>query len=725
MVNELTIDEKARRIRNMLAKIAGDEGIESVVSRGGSSLKESVGEHDLDTHDVLESVQRLETGRNLNVSDMERLEAIVLPNERPVAYIRRHKYSTIPQTRWRHLNEQDVHDRIEPLFPSIGRIELPGCSIANYFGTAFVVGPNLLMTNRHVARIFCDGVGTKSLRYEPDSAALDFIREDGVSKSAVVRVLNVVMVHPYWDMALLKVETLPIGVEPLKLAVKDPEEYLDQDVIIVGYPARDPRSNLEIQDRIFERKYGVKRLQPGKARAREQFPSFGNKVGAMTHDASTLGGNSGSAVIDVKSGVVIGLHFAGEYLKANYAVPTIALARDSRVVDGNVNFVSRIAADDSLTKGAWTAADRSEAPPNLPDPQPKGSSPQPSVRTTVSVPAPVLIQGGVTLTIPLQVTVSLGSPIAGTQVATVANDRDYASVEKVPVVFPDLASRTGYRADFLGLDDNVSVPMPVLTDKGKIAATKLLAGGKVLHYHKFSIVMHRQRRLAIFTAANVDWRQEKREVGGRKTTRKELNGFEGSTSETWVLDPRIAADAQLPDVFYTKDDGAWDKGHLVRRDDVAYGDDFEDMQMSNGDSFHVTNCSPQTAKFNRPKPSEYNWGALEEMIRKQTSTEKVCIFSGPVFTAEDRFFHCQKLKGQDVSVAIPSRFWKIIVANHAGAPAAFGFILGQDLIDVPLHEELVVPEAWKRFMRPISKIEKLLGGLLKLSFLKDCDEYEG
>ena len=48
----------------------------------------------------------------------------------------------------------------------------------------------------------------------------------------------------------------------------------------------------------------------------------------MTHDASTLGGNSGSAIIDVDSGEVVALHFAGEYLKANYAVPMYELARD-------------------------------------------------------------------------------------------------------------------------------------------------------------------------------------------------------------------------------------------------------------------------------------------------------------------------------------------------------------------------------------------------------------
>jgi Trypsin-like peptidase domain len=75
----------------------------------------------------------------------------------------------------------------------------------------------------------------------------------------------------------------------------------------------------------------VKRLQPGVIRGRAEVQSSGNRVAAITHDASTLGGNSGSPVIDVDTGEVVALHFAGEYLKANYAVPMYELARDPRV----------------------------------------------------------------------------------------------------------------------------------------------------------------------------------------------------------------------------------------------------------------------------------------------------------------------------------------------------------------------------------------------------------
>jgi hypothetical protein len=42
--------------------------------------------------------------------------------------------------------------------------------------------------------------------------------------------------------------------------VRPPEEVVGRNVVVVGYPARDPRSNLELQDKIFEKVYNVKRL---------------------------------------------------------------------------------------------------------------------------------------------------------------------------------------------------------------------------------------------------------------------------------------------------------------------------------------------------------------------------------------------------------------------------------------------------------------------------------
>lgn len=40
----------------------------------------------------------------------------------------------------------------------------------------------------------------------------------------------------------------------------------------------------------------------------------------LTHDCTTLGGNSGSPVLSLESGKVVGLHFAGRFGIGNSAV---------------------------------------------------------------------------------------------------------------------------------------------------------------------------------------------------------------------------------------------------------------------------------------------------------------------------------------------------------------------------------------------------------------------
>ncbi|WP_315816255.1 hypothetical protein [Paraflavitalea speifideaquila] len=63
----------------------------------------------------------------------------------------------------------------------------------------------------------------------------------------------------------------------------------------------------------------VKRLAPGKITNVTPTRIF--------HNCSTLGGCSGSAVIDLNTGNAVGLHFAGRFLQSNYAVPTALLAQ--------------------------------------------------------------------------------------------------------------------------------------------------------------------------------------------------------------------------------------------------------------------------------------------------------------------------------------------------------------------------------------------------------------
>jgi pimeloyl-ACP methyl ester carboxylesterase len=158
------------------------------------------------------------------------------------------------------------------------------------------------------------------------------------------RVVEALIVHPHWDAALFRVEPVDGAAlpEPLKLAQSAPANFGGgalQQIVVVGYPALDSRNNIPEQMNIFRQIFGRKRLMPGYLTGYGDIPTKWNAtLHAATHDASTLGGNSGSAVIDLTSGLVLALHFGGVYLKTNYGVPAWELAQDSRVVEAGVTF---------------------------------------------------------------------------------------------------------------------------------------------------------------------------------------------------------------------------------------------------------------------------------------------------------------------------------------------------------------------------------------------------
>jgi len=420
----------------------------------------------------------------------------------------------------------------------------------------------------------------------------------------------------------------------------------------------------------------------------------------------------------VRSGEVVGLHFAGEYLKANYAVPTYELARDARVVRANLNFAGTLAPTNDW-EPAWQRAEGNETATPPPVNQPAAPPLQSPAASTQTVSASLIV--------PLHITVSFGAPAPTFTV--IADHVPAPAIEAFPMAVPKiyggLEHRKGYQPGFLGLNDGEEVPLPELTSLGAGVVATLADSSAELKYHKFSVVIHKGRRMALFTAANVDWRPDSRLIDGRKPTRKQLTEIPDGSIEQWVTDWRIPEEHQLPDVFFTKDDGAFDKGHLIRRDDVCWGKPFKDMQKSNGDTYHTTNCSPQTANFNRPKPSDEinNWGDLEGLVQKLTKADKAIVFVGPVFEEDDPLFSGRDNSGKTL-VRIPRAFWKILVVKGAAGPEAYGFVLRQDLSAVPLIEGLPIPRQWRRDMRSIEHIEELLHDLAQLKWLKKYDQFD-
>lgn len=410
LIAKLSPEERLERLRTYLQMLAPGDGIESFVeeSRGLESagdFGESVG--GVQAIEGVRAIEKIELGKDIPTEDeFFGLEAIILPRKRPVVNIFNNTFAQ-PPSPWTHLSENAAKKNIETAIRAVGRIEVPGHPRLPYIGTGFVVGEGLIMTNRHVAEIAISGLGRRGLTFRPGfTTQIDFKREINPTDPEPVQLTSVVMIHPYWDMALLKADGLPAEHAMLSLSTEAPEELENHEVAVIGYPAQDIRNDIALQNRIFGGVYDVKRLQPGVLRQRGEIESYGNEVNALTHDCSTLGGNSGSLVVDVETGEIVALHFAGVYLKANYAVPTYELARDGLVVEAGVNFKGSVDVTQDW-EPFWQTADAGESPESdLTTKSKKTGNVQQSLPTNS------------TWTIPLRVTVSLDAPVQGTSIPT-------------------------------------------------------------------------------------------------------------------------------------------------------------------------------------------------------------------------------------------------------------------------------------------------------------------
>jgi endonuclease G len=669
--------EKAKfaRLKRMLSQIAPGNALEALPRPGAEAIErsgfESLGPSNAAA--IESGLQKLAEDRSQEITPSEifGLEAIVLPRNRPVAFVRGESYDDLEEP-WVNLNDDVVKRRIASLLPLIGRVEVPSSPILPYAGTGFVVGRDLIATNRHVAQLFSQGLGL-TIRYRAGDAAIDFKRQIDApddDRTAYLSVRAVEMIHPYWDMALLRVDGLPTD-RILRLSVKSPEELIDHKVVVIGYPARDDRSDLALQDRVFNRTYNVKRLQPGFIRARAEVQSFENNVNAITHDASTLGGNSGSAVIDIDSGDIVALHFAGEYLKANYAVPMYELARDSRVAP-LLNFEGTLPPTNNWAP-AWHSVEPTEGSASAAAPPPSGPS-----TITVQLPTSSAQPDINTWTIPLRVSVAIGRPSSVfQQPGGTAGDRilDYdnsVSDDEAIVVDPDYSNRPGYDPSFL---ESVDVPLPRLSKAMEQDTARIRSDAQKnddpfeLTYYHYSVYMNKRRRTAWFSAANVDG-DHRPNIGKRRGDR-------------WYIDPRILRSEQIGQEAFER---GIDRGHLTRRQDTAWGSDVASAIQANNDTFHFTNCSLQASPFNQGKD---RWQGLEQFLLEQHAKKerrRLVVITGPLFAANDPLYKNDRM---NYSVRCPLQFWKVcVLIKQDGTPSATGFVLGQeDIQNLPGFEE--------------------------------------
>ncbi len=293
------------------------------------------------------------------------------------------------------------------------------------------------------------------------------------------------------------------------------------------------------------------------------------------------------------------------------------------------------------------------------------------------------------------------------------------ALEKALRFDPNYDDREGYNPNFLG--NGIVVPAPaagvarsgeMYTENGAVV---------VLNYHHYSLAMNRDRRLQMWSAVNVDYDPNMRQTSGR--------AFFGT--DRWIPDPRIPAAIQIMDPDFYGPAGQVDRGHIVRREDSAWGGTPEATEFANSDTFHWTNCTPQHAAFNRERPpsKQYGdtkglWGGFEAYVQQQLQhggDTKACILAGPMLLADD-----PTANFGTGSIQYPVKFWKVVavsVSDPQGGRSlrTYGFILSQaDVVD-KFGIEFAVGQ-YGRYQQPLAEIA-IQAGIVFDKLLLDADTH--
>lgn len=255
----------------------------------------------------------------------------------------------------------------------------------------------------------------------------------------------------------------------------------------------------------------------------------------------------------------------------------------------------------------------------------------------------------------------------------------FGSPGEAPIEIGELAaahygSAEGYDPTFLGAEHQLGLPTLAPPLQPKVA--KLKNGYEVLTYNHFSIVMNAERRLAFFTAVNVDGLQLQEIKRDR---------------DKWYFDPRLDKQFQAGPELYSKNE--LDYGHLVRRLDPCWG---SVAAAAGEDTFHFTNCSPQYSRLNR-----HEWLEVENYVLKTADNAdvRISVFTGPVFRDDDIVY-----RGV---YRLPADFWKIVAfINKNGQLRASAFVRSQKNY---LDTLGFFDDEYKTWQVPVPQIESLTG----------------
>lgn len=318
----MTNDDEARRFDEARARLNNTPELREAIAKQSAAGKLPEG---LVPPDLAEAVSRGDALESLDLQ-LDRLEAIIKLVGRPPLIIRNGVIELEPLPGFAADTDALIRG-VQPSVKSVGRVEFLNHSMA-WGGTGWVIGAEgpdrIIATNRHVAKLvarrLADGRGLflrDPIHGKRYGAKLDFEEEVGSDpdKAKPFRVTEVVYLadDSSPDVALLRITGAELP-DPLPLSERAAQ--LDERVCLIGYPAYDSRNDADAQARYFKGLFDVKRFAPGFVTQALD----GAEDSLLQHDCTSLGGNSGSPLISLETGEVVGLHFAGRYGVANSAV---------------------------------------------------------------------------------------------------------------------------------------------------------------------------------------------------------------------------------------------------------------------------------------------------------------------------------------------------------------------------------------------------------------------
>ncbi len=275
------------------------------------------------------------------------------------------------------------------------------------------------------------------------------------------------------------------------------------------------------------------------------------------------------------------------------------------------------------------------------------------------------------------------------------------------------ANRDGFQADFLA-DNPVDMAQIIAPRAGEVAPLRDGRNGADarLNYEHFSLLMNAERRLAFFTATNID--------GARYINIDRGSGQPSLLPEgdRWYEDSRIDSRYVTGQSFYSAFSRWFDRGHLTRRSDPTWGTAAEAVR-ANKDTFHFTNCSPQHFRFNQ---SVQYWQGVERYILEYgvlKTKQQISVLTGPVLNDQHR---------QYGDLQVPLLFWKVVLRiGPQGTPQATALLVSQDkLLDeprrvLPLLQPEAVPQV-DEYRVAVRSLETLTG--LDFSAFRDWDSWQ-